>query len=821
MIRMAILRSIIWRFGVAAALGCVVLGAILGMASIWRSTDAARETAGHVLTVVIEERAQDLNGYLYLTERASISMARAEHTAQAIHDLQTGWAEFGPDARTSLHALYIDDNPYEVSEKQALDDAGDGSFYSAVHARIHDRMRVFRTEGSYYDAFLLDLQGNILYTVIKERDFATNLLTGELADTGLSAAYRVALDLPAGQIAFNDLNRYGPSGDVPAGFMATPVFSESGERVGVLAIQVDVEHINRLINRPTAFGETIQAYAVGQDGLLRSRPPEAAAELVLSQAISPDLAAALDATDKGVIEMTDFAGHSVIAAFTHFEFQGARWSVVASQESEEAFASARGLAHDLGVLTLLVTAFVAFGAALYAVRESRPLKEIADAALALASGKLHQAVPHRDRSGEVGGLANAVERLKEDAVLKLQLEKQAAEAQARAAAAADEAKSAFVASLSHEIRTPLNGILGITQVLSSSKLDKRQSHQVSLLLDSGQMLRTLVDDVLDMSKIEAGMLDLNPTAMDTRAELRSVLSLYQAKADEKGLKLELDIDERVPQLLSLDPVRVRQCVGNLVSNAVKFTEDGAIWVQVSSAPVDDDQHRLIIEVIDTGIGMDDKTRESLFADYVQAQQGDTGGFGGTGLGLAITRKLAHLMGGDVKVTSAPGAGSTFALSIVGQTCVTCPQSSDCDARAVSDHLDASLSGYRILVVDDVPINRSVASYMLTPLGATVTEAEDGLAALEALEREEFDIVLLDRHMPRMDGLQTISTIRARSEPWNAIPVIALTADAMKDARSALMDAGADDFVSKPFDRDQLIQKILAATRGPQARRASG
>ncbi len=813
---MSILRSIIWRFGLAAALSSVVLGGILGVASIMRSTETARDTAGHVLTVVIEERADDLGGYLYLTERAAIRMAARTETITGLYEMRDAWAELGPDAASILRSLYITENPHPADERIELADAGDGSSYSEVHARIHADMRTYHREGSYYDVFLIDADGNLLYTAVKEEDFGTNLASGPLSETGLARAYRNALEINPGEIAFDDLDRYGPSGDIPAAFLATPIHGYEGTHFGVLAVQIDVEHLNRLINRPTGFGETIQSYVVGADGLLRSRPEGRELDVVLSQAVSPELAETMASAPQGITEMTDFSGTPVIAAYTHIEFHGSRWGVVASQAIDEAFASAQGLTRDLTLLALLVTGLTAIATAVYAVSESRPLKDIADAALELAAGKLDHAVPHSQKAGEIGALARAVEQVKKDAVVKLQLEKQAAESQARAASAADEAKTVFVANMSHEIRTPLNGILGMAQALSSSDLTDRQSEQLSVLLQSGTRLRELVDDVLDLSKIEAGKLDIEPQAMDLRAEIQSVADLFRTKADQKGIALEAEIDSGIPDCLVLDPLRVRQCLSNLVSNAVKFTDEGQVSLRAYGAydTSDDGLFALRIDVSDTGSGIEADVLDSLFADYTQAVATAKNDFGGTGLGLSITRKLCQLMGGETRVSSTPGQGSTFTLDLPARIAENAGQPAEEDGLRNSDA--ALLANCRILLVDDVATNRIVGKHLLEPYGAAITEAENGVEALELLQRKTFDLILLDQHMPKMNGLETIQAIRSGGEAWADIPAIALSADALPETRRSLLAEGMNAFVSKPFEKAALVDTILDALE-PTAR----
>ncbi len=398
-----------------------------------------------------------------------------------------------------------------------------------------------------------------------------------------------------------------------------------------------------------------------------------------------------------------------------------------------------------------------------------------------------------------------------------QREKQLREAQ-RAAEAANEAKSAFLANTSHEIRTPLNAIVGLAQVLEKMDLPEDAAEYISSILDAGKTLTNLLNDVLDLSKIEAGKLEASPIDADLAHTLRRLLRLWRPKADEKGLELTLTLDGELPGVLSFDPLRVRQCVSNLISNAIKFTADGRVSVHASAARVDDD-YEITISVTDTGIGIPEETRERLFKPFSQADGSISREFGGTGLGLAITKRLCELMGGDVGVESEAGKGSTFTMTFraEGAQSNVLP-GADKDAGAKTDAL-SSLSNLRVLIVDDLPINRQVVGLFLRPSGCETVEATNGKDATERLEAEDFDIVLLDVHMPVMDGLQAIRTIRASDKPYKDVPVIALTADAMADDRERYLSLGMSGYTPKPINEGDLVSEILRVLGGAAAKKA--
>ena len=389
-----------------------------------------------------------------------------------------------------------------------------------------------------------------------------------------------------------------------------------------------------------------------------------------------------------------------------------------------------------------------------------------------------------------------------------------AEAKAQAAEAASAAKSAFLANMSHEIRTPLNGMLGMAQALRQEELTESQRSMVEVMAESGQTLLAALNDILDLSKIEAGKVTIEPVSVNAHEILKGIVDLFRPKAAEKGLTVSLQLDIDLPTCLKLDPIRVRQCLTNLVSNAIKFTEKGGITV---SARVTNGSagRRMEVAVADTGIGMTQEQAARLFSDFMQADESTTRRFGGTGLGLSISRKLARLMGGDIRVESTMGRGSTFHFTFAVGAPAADDSAPSADAASVEDEPRA-WTGRRVLLTDDNAINRKVVQMFLKPLGVVVVEAENGVEALARLAAEPFDIVLMDVHMPVMDGLQAVSQMRSSGAPWARTPVIALTADAMHGDREKFLAAGMDGYVSKPIEPNELFSAMIRATQPRQA-----
>jgi len=369
-------------------------------------------------------------------------------------------------------------------------------------------------------------------------------------------------------------------------------------------------------------------------------------------------------------------------------------------------------------------------------------------------------------------------------------------------------KSEFLANMSHEIRTPLNGVLGMAQVLAHSKLTPDQAEQVSVILDSGNTLMVLLNDILDLSKIEAGRMECAPVAGDLRHKLSGLFKLHEAAAREKGIRLQMFVHPSVPSRLVFDPVRVRQCVGNLLSNAIKFTAEGEVMLVVKCEPQEGGKNLVTVHVSDSGCGIAPDKVDRIFESFAQEDGSTTRKFGGTGLGLSITRKLAQIMGGDVSVVSAVGKGSIFTLTFQAEL--------DHPAVMLSGNRNlpvpvrksrTGLTGCRALVVDDNAINRRVARSFLEIHGLHISEASDGNHALEVLSHDKFDIVLMDIHMPGLDGAEAFKRLRTSGGPNRLTPVIALTADSMHGDREKFLAKGFDGYVSKPIEERTLVTAI--------------
>ncbi|MBX3477849.1 MAG: response regulator [Brevundimonas sp.] len=379
-----------------------------------------------------------------------------------------------------------------------------------------------------------------------------------------------------------------------------------------------------------------------------------------------------------------------------------------------------------------------------------------------------------------------------------------AETERRKAEVASAAKSDFLAVISHEIRTPMNAVISAANLLRRTRLDRDQREHVDMLMDAGDVLLGLLNDVLDFSKIEAGRMQLEEADLDLRDKLSAMVRLWDGRAAANGVRMTLDLPDDLPERVRTDPLRFQQILFNLLSNAVKFTSEGTISITAAwRAP-----GRLEVAVADTGCGIPADRLARVFDGFEQVDAGTTRRFGGTGLGLTISRRLAELMGGDLYAESAPGRGSTFTLGLPMR--VVAAAAAPVQAQPGLD--DQGLVGRSILAADDHEVNRRILNLLLAPHGCRLTLVENGAEAVEAAAAERFDAILMDMQMPVMDGLEATRRIRAGVN--GDVPVIALTANAMDVHRAAWDEAGVYAFLTKPIDPPLLAQTLAMACAEP-------
>ncbi len=376
---------------------------------------------------------------------------------------------------------------------------------------------------------------------------------------------------------------------------------------------------------------------------------------------------------------------------------------------------------------------------------------------------------------------------------------------ARESLRANKAKSEFLANMSHEIRTPLNAIIGFSDLLSDETLSEQQETYVNVICHAGGNLLGLINDILDFSKIEAGRLDTECVHCSLKELVESVDAFLRSEAERKGLEFRITHDAEVPARVYSDPTRIRQCLVNLIGNAIKFTDRGHVHVNLSVAQ-SDGRHLIRFDIEDTGIGIAEDKLGIIFDSFSQANSSTTRNFGGTGLGLAITRSLAELLGGSVSVTSKLGQGAVFSLVIPAGVDPTKESPLQLDSKEVrtSDRYEQSFTG-RVLVAEDNPSNQMLIKIMLQKMGLDVSIVENGQEAVDRACDQHFDMIFMDMQMPVMNGYEAAAALRKKNM---TVPIIALTANAMKGDAEKCINAGCDEYLPKPVNR-QNLEKVMA------------
>ncbi|WP_306642863.1 ATP-binding protein [Sanyastnella coralliicola] len=409
-----------------------------------------------------------------------------------------------------------------------------------------------------------------------------------------------------------------------------------------------------------------------------------------------------------------------------------------------------------------------------------------------------------EKSRELFTLNQELQEMNDSLEVKIKERTHELEEAMEAAEASSRAKSEFLSNMSHEIRTPLNAIVGLTEILRMQELPDKGAELVQNVKHSADTLMSLINDILDFSAIESGKISFEEVNFDFPYICRRLKETFRHQASEKGLKFVLTIDDEIPQHLIGDPTKLNQVLINLIGNALKFTEVGKIRMDAELIEKTEDTVRIQIEVTDSGVGIPEDRVDSIFQKFEQAESSTKRKFGGTGLGLAITKELIELQDGKIWVESTYGKGSTFGFELgykIGQgTTIT-------DASGEVIETGTDISGLRVLLAEDIEMNQYLMKQIFSQWNLVPDIAENGLVVLEKMANAEYDVLLLDMHMPEMDGIETATHIRAGKVKQKDIHIVGLTADVFTETRDALLKAGVTSFLTKPINIPQLYEKL--------------
>ena len=696
------------------------------------------------------------------------------------------------------------------------------SYLTLVKNYEYDIIELTRQYTYIYDLFLIDTKGNLLYSISREKDLGENLLHGEYSSTLFAKTFRQTLQDT--KTHFSDFENYEPSNSEVYGFLTTPLLNKNKKTIGVFAIQIRPNGISDQFKKVNLEDNGILHYLLGGEDLilrtsigvekdiLHKRIQTPQTELYQSEHVHT----IIDEHEEGLKSYMGPNGYQVIGEHHPVSILDVKWVLISEMSEDRAFTSSHLLAYEIIFIAFIAMAFVFIASMSIARRITKPIAILAQASESISNGKKKEPVWIED-DNEIGQFADAFNDMIDELTATETALKQTAndrekslihlkENELKLIAAKEEAeagaksKAEFLASMSHEIRTPMNGVLGMLGLIKYSKLDDIQTHQISLAESSAKALLGLINDILDFSKVEAGKMELENLEFNLRDEIGNFAEGIGHRAQENGLELIVDLIKVEHQLVICDPGRLRQILNNLVGNAIKFTEKGEVLITAELKEKSTTEGQLFISIKDTGIGIPKDKIADLFESFTQVDASTTRKYGGTGLGLTISKKLAHIMGGSVNVSSIEGEGSIFSFNIkVGL---------HEDKHIVMPTVD--IKDKRILIIDDNALNREVVTGQFTHWGMHVYEAYNAYNSLEVCKEHAqdntppFDIAIVDMQMPDMDGAMLGKELKTL---YPKMKLVMMTSLGTRGDAQTFKELGFSAFFPKPCTTNDLFHAL--------------